>query len=101
MEKEEILARTHGKGPDEREQKIFLDAYNFAGSVSILVCMGLVIYSMVRDESFYQYSLLIFATLSANRLYRYAKLRRRGHLVVGLICLVCAIVFGVLFFLGW
>jgi len=37
MEKDEILARSRKNGPDEREQKIFLEAYNFSASVCILL----------------------------------------------------------------
>lgn len=101
MEKDEILARSRKNGPDEREQKIFLEAYNFSASVCILLCLGLMIYSMLRGERFFQYSLLIFATLSADRLYRFVKLRQKQYLIVGLIALIPALCFGVLFGIGW
>lgn len=100
MEKDEILARSRKNGPDEREQKIFLEAYNFSSSVCILLCLGLVVYSIMQGEQFFQYSLLIFATLSADRLYRFVKLRKRSYMIIGLIALVLALVFGVLFWMG-
>ena len=101
MDKEEILARSRRQGPDEREQKIFLEAYNFSHSVCILLCLALVIYSMVRGERFFQYSTLVFAMLSADRLYRYVRLRQRSYLLLGLAALIPALCFGFLFVIGW
>lgn len=41
MDKEEILKRGREDGPDEREQKIYLDALNFSGIIVCLICIFL------------------------------------------------------------
>lgn len=101
MDKEALLAKNRKQGPDEREKQIYLDAYSFSGSVSIVLCLLLMGYSWYHGETFYQYSMIVFANMTATNLYRFAKLKTRKFLVPGLLELAATLAVAVAFLLGW
>ena len=83
------------------EQQIYLDAYNFSGSVCVGLCLLLTVGSILRSESFYPYSILVFAAIASSFLYRFVRLRKVSFLGWGLAALVLALVSGVLYLTGW
>lgn len=101
MKREQILERSRREGLDEREQQIYLDAYNFSGSVCVGLCLLLTVGSILRSESFYPYSILVFAAIASSFLYRFVRLRKVSFLGWGLAVLVLALVSGVLYLTGW
>ena len=62
MDKEEILKRGREEGPDEREQKIYLDALNFSGIIVCLICIFFICYSIIKGVSPYPYCIMAMAT---------------------------------------
>ena len=88
MKREQILERSRREGLDEREQLIYLDAYNFSGSVCVGLCLLLTVGSILRSESFYPYSILVFAAIASSFLYRFVRLRKVSFLGWGLAALV-------------
>lgn len=101
MKREQILARSRQQGMDEREQKICLDAYHFSGAVCVGLCILLTVGSILRSESFYPYSVLVFSSIAAFYLYRFVRLRKASFLAWGLAALALTLVFGVLYLTGW
>ena len=92
MKREQILERSRREGLDEREQQIYLDAYNFSGSVCVGLCLLLTVGSILRSESFYPYSILVFAAIASSFLYRFVRLRKVSFLGWGLAALVLALI---------
>ena len=90
MKREQILERSRREGLDEREQQIYLDAYNFSGSVCVGLCLLLTVGSI-----------LVFAAIASSFLYRFVRLRKVSFLGWGLAALVLALVSGVLYLTGW
>lgn len=101
MDKEEILKRGREDGPDEREQKIYCDAFNFAGTVCCGICLLFIIYSIFRQKSPYPYCLIAMAYCTAEKLYKYIKLRKKNDLLFGLITGIATVCWTVLFFLDF
>lgn len=101
MKREQILARSRQQGPDEREQQIYLDAYNFSGSVCVVLCILLTVGSILRSESFYPYSILVFSAIASSCLYRFVRLRKASFLGWGLAALALALISGLLYLTGW
>ncbi len=83
MKREQILERSRREGLDEREQQIYLDAYNFSGSVCVGLCLLLTVGSILRSESFYPYSILVFAAIASSFLYRFVRLRKVSFFGMG------------------
>lgn len=97
MDKEEILKRGRQDGPDEREQKICLDAFRISGVVLCVLCIIFIIYSIIKGDSFYPYCIMAMAYCCANNLYRYVKLRRKWDLVYGIAAAAASICWTILF----
>ena len=47
MDKDEILKRGREDGPDEREQKIYLDALRISGVVVCVLCIVFILLSII------------------------------------------------------
>ena len=100
MDKDEILERSRKehKDMDFVELEVNNKANMIANLVGVMVCAALtLIHAIVRDSVDASAWTVMFSILSAIMLVKYAKLRRRHELVVGLLYLVSAICF----FLGY
>lgn len=101
MDKEEILKRGREDGPDEREQKIYLDALNFSGIIVCLICIFFICYSIIKGVSPYLYCIMAMAYCASDKLYRFAKLKRKNDLIFGLAASASLICWIVLFILDF
>ena len=96
MNKEEILKRGREEGPDEREQKIICDAYNFAGAVGCAICLLFIFISIICDKNPFPYCLIAMVYCTAEYLYKYVKLRKKRDLIFGIIAAVAAVCWALL-----
>ena len=100
MDKDEILerSRTEHKDRDVVEAEALSSVSAIAISVGVVLCVLLsILHSIFRDSVDYGAWTVLFGILSTIMLMKFAKLRRRHELVLGLIYLVNAIVFFVVY----
>ena len=100
MDKDEILERSRKEHRDMDlvELEVNNKASMIANLVGVMVCTALtLIHTIIREGVDTSAWTVMFSILSAIMLVKYAKLRRRHELVVGLLYLVSAICF----FLGY
>ena len=96
MDKDEILerSRTEHKDRDFVEMEALSNVSAIALSVGVILCILLSILHLIfRDSLDYGAWTVMFGILSTIMLVKFAKLRRRHELVLGLIYLVSAICF--------
>lgn len=101
MDKDEILKRGREDGPDEREQKIYLDALRISGVVVCVLCIVFIILSIIKGRSIYPYCIMAMSYCCADNLYRFIKLRRKADCVFGIISAAAVISWTILFILDF
>lgn len=88
MDKEEILAKSRAENRDRDlvEAEALNKANNIALCVSMLICAFIsVLHAIFRDSPDYAVWVVQFGMLSAGMLVKFAKLRRRHELLIGLL----------------
>ncbi len=100
MDKDEILRLSKKDGPDEREERIYQESWNFAGTVVCIICVAFIIYSMIRRESPYPYCFIGMSYCAADNLYRFFRLRRKSDLFSGIAFLSAGLIWLALMFMG-
>lgn len=81
MDKDEILKRGREDGPDEREQKIYLDALRISGVVVCVLCIIFIILSIIKGKDVYPYCIMAMSYCCADNLYKFIKLHRKWDLI--------------------
>lgn len=106
MDRDEILKRSREENKDQDlvDLEVLHRANNIALSVSMLICALIsVLHAVFRDSPDYAVWIVQFGMLSTVMLVKFAKLRRRHELLLGLLyagfC-VCFFVFYLHFELG-
>lgn len=101
MDKDEILKRGREDHPDEREQKIYLDALRLSGVVVCIICIVFIVLSVIKGKSIYPYCIMAMAYCCANNLYKFTKLHRKWDLIYGIVATVGGICWTILFILDF
>ena len=92
MNKDEILERAQKqRGIDEREQRVYGDAFGFGSVVMALLCVVLSVVSALKGRSFYEFGVILFGYLSAVQFHQYSKLKIRTYFMGALACLIAAL----------
>ncbi len=91
MDKDEILKRGREDHPDERVQKVYLDALRFSGVVVCVNCIIFIILSIIKGKSIYPYCIMAMSYCCADNFYRFMKLHKRKDLFFGIVSAVAVI----------
>ncbi len=100
MDRDEILKRSREENKDQDlvELEVLHRANNIALSVSMLICALIsVLHAVFRDSPDYAVWIVQFGMLSTVMLVKFAKLRRRHELLLGLLYLAFCVTFFVFY----
>ncbi len=100
MDRDEILKRSREENKDQDlvDLEVLHRANNIALSVSMLICALIsVLHAVFRDSPDYAVWIVQFGMLSTVMLVKFAKLRRRHELLLGLLYLAFCVTFFVFY----
>ena len=100
MDRDEILERSRKENKDRDfvEAEVMATANSFALSVSAIVCGVLsALHAIFADTPDFSVWTVFFSMLATTMLIKYAKLRRRHELIIGLLYLGFCVFFFVLY----
>ena len=100
MDRHEILKRSREENKDQDlvDLEVLHRANNIALSVSMLICALIsVLHAVFRDSPDYAVWIVQFGMLSTVMLVKFAKLRRRHELLLGLLYLAFCVTFFVFY----
>ena len=90
MNKDEVLKKSKNEnaGFDERELRILKDSFGFGAIAIVVLCCMFIVFRALKDESFFEFSVIIFAYLAASNYYQYKRVRNNKLLISAIGCLL-------------